>query len=58
MCVGPDGLMCLFQALNLNDVKVKILGYVESRMSFVAPNLSHIVGSTVAAKLMGEPLCV
>lgn len=40
-------------ALNLNDVKVKILGYVESRMSFVAPNLSHIVGSTVAAKLMG-----
>ena len=28
--------------------------YVESRMSFIAPNLSHIVGPTVAAKLMGK----
>lgn len=27
--------------------------YVESRMSFIAPNLSAIVGSAVAAKLIG-----
>ena len=30
--------------------------YVESRMSFIAPNLSLIVGPSVAAKLMGELL--
>ncbi len=35
-------------------MKMKILEYVESRMSFIAPNLSHVVGPTVAAKLMGE----
>lgn len=28
--------------------------YVESRMSFIAPNLSFIIGPTVAAKLMGK----
>ena len=42
------------QALKLNDKKIKILEYVESRMSFIAPNLSYIVGPTVAAKLMGK----
>lgn len=31
-----------------------ILAYVESRMSFIAPNLSKVVGPTVAAKLMGN----
>ena len=36
-----------------NETKIKILQYVESRMSLIAPNLSVIVGSTVAAKLMG-----
>ena len=41
------------QALILNEKKLKILGYVESRMSFIAPNVSAIVGSTVATKLMG-----
>ena len=41
------------QALSLNEQKMQILEYVESRMSFVAPNLSIILGSTVAAKLMG-----
>lgn len=30
-----------------------MLEYVESRMSYVAPNLSAILGSTVAAKVMG-----
>ena len=33
---------------------MKILEYVESRMSFIAPNLSYIAGPTVAAKLMGK----
>ena len=37
----------------MNDQKLKILEYVESRMSFIAPNLSLVVGPTVAAKLMG-----
>ncbi len=40
-------------ALSLNESKATILTYVESRMTFIAPNLSLIVGSTVAAKLMG-----
>ena len=39
--------------LELNEKKLKILSYVESRMSFIAPNLSTIVGPTVATKLMG-----
>lgn len=38
----------------MNDKKLKILEYVESRMSFIAPNLSVVVGPTVAAKLMGK----
>ena len=42
-----------FQGLELNEKKMKILQYVESRMSFIAPNLSAIVGSTIAAKLIG-----
>ena len=44
----------LLQGLELNEKKLKILSYVESRMSFIAPNLSAIVGPTVATKLMGE----
>lgn len=39
--------------LELNEMKLKIFRYVESRMSFIAPNLSIIVGATTAAKLMG-----
>ena len=42
-----------FQGLMLNEKKLTILSYVESRMSFIAPNLSAIVGPTVATKLMG-----
>ncbi|XP_071541465.1 U4/U6 small nuclear ribonucleoprotein Prp31 [Panulirus ornatus] len=40
-------------AQDLNAFKIRILEYVESRMSFIAPNLSCIVGASVAAKLMG-----
>ncbi|KAI9332516.1 hypothetical protein BDR26DRAFT_806339 [Obelidium mucronatum] len=40
-------------ALELENVKRTILEYVESRMTFLAPNLTAILGSTVAAKLMG-----
>lgn len=40
-------------ALELNRYKLRIYEYVESRMSFIAPNLSVIVGASTAAKLMG-----
>lgn len=43
-------------ALELNQSKHRIYEYVESRMSFIAPNLSIIVGASTAAKLMGEKL--
>lgn len=41
-------------ALELNQSKHGIYEYVESRMSFIAPNLSVIVGASTAAKIMGE----
>ena len=41
-------------ALDLNKCKLQIYSYVESRMTFIAPNLSVIVGAPIAAKLMGE----
>ena len=37
----------------LTEDKQTILTYVESRMTFIAPNLSVIVGASTAAKLMG-----
>jgi len=40
-------------ALKLNDYKKRIFDYVESRMAFIAPNLSTIIGASTAAKLMG-----
>eukprot|EP00038_Savillea_parva_P008677 m.178483 g.178483 ORF g.178483 m.178483 type:complete len:497 (+) comp14552_c0_seq1:65-1555(+) len=40
-------------ALALNDAKNKIFDYVESRMFFLAPNLTHIVGPNTAAKMLG-----
>lgn len=40
-------------ACQLNEIKLKIFEYVESRMTFIAPNLSQIVGASCAAKLMG-----
>ncbi|KAK0075836.1 hypothetical protein PV325_006248 [Microctonus aethiopoides] len=40
-------------AVELNNCKLKIFEYVESRMAFIAPNLSVIVGASTAAKIMG-----
>ncbi|KAJ9596391.1 hypothetical protein L9F63_012599 [Diploptera punctata] len=40
-------------AVELNNFKQKIYDYVESRMAFIAPNLSVIVGASTAAKIMG-----
>jgi len=42
-------------AIDLNKLKMKIYEYVESRMAFIAPNLSVIVGASTAAKIMGKP---
>ncbi|KAJ3284636.1 U4/U6-U5 snRNP complex subunit prp31 [Borealophlyctis nickersoniae] len=39
--------------IELDTAKKRIFEYVESRMSFIAPNLSALVGSNIAAKLMG-----
>ncbi|KAG0255914.1 U4/U6 small nuclear ribonucleoprotein Prp31 [Actinomortierella ambigua] len=38
----------------LENAKATILDYVESRMTFIAPNLSAIIGTATAAKLMGQ----
>lgn len=43
-------------AIELNNYKQKIYEYVESRMAFIAPNLSIIVGASTAAKIMGKDL--
>lgn len=40
-------------ALLLESTKRELLEYVESRMSFIAPNISAIIGPTTAAKIMG-----
>ncbi|XP_037933565.1 U4/U6 small nuclear ribonucleoprotein Prp31 [Teleopsis dalmanni] len=40
-------------AFDLNNFKSQIYEYVESRMTFIAPNLSMIVGASTAAKLLG-----
>lgn len=40
-------------AIELNNFKLRIYEYVESRMTFIAPNLSIIVGASTAAKLLG-----
>ena len=39
--------------LKLNETKLRIFEYVESRMTFIAPNLSLIVGASTAAKIIG-----
>lgn len=39
--------------MKLNEDKQTILSDVESRMTFIAPNLSTIVGESTAAKLIG-----
>lgn len=40
-------------AINLSKSRQKLLEYVETRMSFIAPNLTNILGSGIAAKLIG-----
>lgn len=40
-------------AIELNNFKLTIYDYVESKMTFIAPNLSAIVGAKTAAKLLG-----
>lgn len=40
-------------SLELDQARQKILSYVEGRMKVFAPNLSAIVGSEIAAKLIG-----
>lgn len=41
-------------AIDLNKLKMKVYEYVESRMTFIAPNLSVIIGASTAAKIMGN----
>ncbi|KAG7533499.1 Nop domain [Arabidopsis thaliana x Arabidopsis arenosa] len=41
------------RALNLDSARKKVLDFLESKMGYIAPNLSAIVGTAVAAKLMG-----
>ena len=43
--------------VTLEEMKQKILTYVQSRMTFIAPNLTVIVGASTAAKLMGMMCC-
>ncbi|XP_060529073.1 U4/U6 small nuclear ribonucleoprotein Prp31 [Cylas formicarius] len=40
-------------AMELNNFKLRIFEYVESRMTFIAPNISIILGASIAAKIMG-----
>jgi len=40
------------EIVELNEKKQKMLGYLEQRMNAVAPNMSAIVGTRVAAKLL------
>jgi U4/U6 small nuclear ribonucleoprotein PRP31 len=40
-------------ASQLRDAREKIFAYVESRITAVAPNISAIVGTAIAAKLLG-----
>lgn len=39
--------------LGINDAKIKIFDYVESRMYFLSPNVTHICTANTAAKLLG-----
>ena len=54
LCAMLTGVFLCFQAIDLVNYKTYIFDYVESRMSFIAPNLSVILGATSAAKIMGE----
>jgi len=55
--IGQNELDNINEACQMNmdlvDAKMKIFQYVESRMSFIAPNVSVVIGASTAAKLMG-----
>lgn len=55
--IEEDELVNINEACQMNmdlmNAKLKIFQYVESRMSFIAPNLSVIVGASTAARVMG-----
>jgi U4/U6 small nuclear ribonucleoprotein PRP31 len=55
--LSEEGLETIDKAchmvLSVNDTKARIFEYVESRMAFIAPNMSAIIGASSAAKLMG-----
>jgi U4/U6 small nuclear ribonucleoprotein PRP31 len=38
----------------LNECKNKIFDYIESRMMFIAPNVTAIVGPSISARIMGK----
>jgi U4/U6 small nuclear ribonucleoprotein PRP31 len=40
------------EVISLDDDKQKMLGYLENKMTLIAPNVSVIVGTRVAAKLI------
>ncbi|KAI9296842.1 Nop domain-containing protein [Neoconidiobolus thromboides FSU 785] len=40
-------------ALELDEAQKILINFVESRMNYIAPNLSAVVGTTTAAKLLG-----
>ncbi|UYV66730.1 PRPF31 [Cordylochernes scorpioides] len=55
--LSQEELSRIFEACDmaseLNSCKQEIYTFVESQMCYIAPNLSAIVGSSIAAKLMG-----
>ena len=55
--IGKEELDNVNEACQMNmdlvDAKVKIFQYVESKMSFIAPNVSVVIGASTAAKIMG-----
>ncbi|KAG1240075.1 hypothetical protein G6F68_018015 [Rhizopus microsporus] len=44
-------------ALDLDAARKKIMTYVESRMTVIAPNLSYDVGTSTAARLLTAAGC-
>lgn len=45
-------MMACDEIIGLDEARVQILTFVESRMNFIAPNLTVLVGSSIAAKLL------
>eukprot|EP01098_Paradermamoeba_levis_P015890 TRINITY_DN8320_c0_g1_i1.p1 TRINITY_DN8320_c0_g1~~TRINITY_DN8320_c0_g1_i1.p1 ORF type:complete len:380 (-),score=86.55 TRINITY_DN8320_c0_g1_i1:716-1774(-) len=42
------------EVIALDDARIKILDFVQTRMSIIAPNLTLILGSSISAQLMGQ----